>query len=214
MPPIRGCFFLLSSCKVELQTLGRCVTIITMQNHETEVRFLEVDKDALVKKLTSLGATDRGEVLLEEVIIYDKDIKWRDEKRFIKIRKSDDVTTLTYKRHLPRAVDGAEEIELKIDDADQAIAFLEKLGFVAFRHQQKFRHTFILKEVTFDIDTWPKVPTYVELEGPTMEALKDAAQSVGFNWKDVTYEDPRFVIEEIYHIPVGSLHWFTFERIE
>ena len=188
--------------------------MITMQNHETEVRFLEVDKSALVRKLKSLGATDRGEVLLEEVIIYDKDIKWRDEKRFIKIRKSGDAVTLTYKRHLPRAMDGAEEIELKINDADQAIAFLEQLGFIAFRRQEKLRHTFILKGVTFDIDTWPKVPTYVELEGPTMEALKDAARAVGLDWEKVTYEDPRFVIEEIYHIPVGTLHWFTFEKME
>jgi adenylate cyclase class 2 len=184
-----------------------------MSTHETEVRFLEIDKDKLAIKLQSLGAIDRGEVLLEETIIYDKDLVWRDEKRFIRLRKSGDTATLTYKEHMPRASDGAEEIEFTVNDADQAADFLEKLGFVAFRHQEKLRHRFILKNVIFDIDTWPELPPYVELEGPTVEALQSAAQTAGFDWGKVVYEDARSVIENIYHIPVGSLRWFTFDKI-
>ncbi len=185
-----------------------------MQNHETEVRFLEVDKDALIKKLKSLGAVDRGEVLLEETIIYDKDLTWRDERRFIRIRREGKKTKLAYKKHLPRAMDGAEEVEFDIDDPEKAINFFEKLDFIAFRRQQKLRHTLVLGNVIFDIDTWPRLPAYVELEGPTIEALKNAAHVIGLDWQKAIYEDARFVIENVYHVPVGSLRWFTFDKIE
>ena len=59
-----------------------------MQNKEIECRFLEIDKKDLIKRLKKLGAKDKGEVLLEETIIYDKDLKWRNENRFVRLRKS------------------------------------------------------------------------------------------------------------------------------
>ena len=71
-----------------------------------------------------------------------------------------------------------------------------------------------MDDVIVDIDTWPKIPTYVELEGPSENALKSAAARVGFDWKDAVFENARIVIEERYHIPVGSMKWFTFDRFE
>ncbi len=185
-----------------------------METKETEVRFLEIDKDALVKKLVSLGAEDKGEVMLEEVIIYDKDGRWKKEKRFLRIRKSGDTTKLTYKQHSENPQDGATEIEFKVEDIDKPIALLEKLGFMPFRRQQKKRHTLELDGVTFDIDTWPRIPTYVELEGLTMEALQTAAKKADLDWSKVVYEDARDIIEKIYKIPVGDMTWFTFSRFE
>ncbi|MFA6301157.1 MAG: hypothetical protein WC609_02290 [Candidatus Paceibacterota bacterium] len=43
---------------------------------EIETRFLEIDKDKLVKKLVSLGAVDKGEEKLEEIIFHAADDFW------------------------------------------------------------------------------------------------------------------------------------------
>lgn len=184
-------------------------------NQEIEARFLEINSEELKSKLRQLGAQDLGDDLLEEIIFYDKGLKWLDYKRkLVRIRKRKDEITLTYKHTELDTVDGTEEIEFKISDVERATTFLERIGLVAYRHQQKRRHTFKLDQVIIDIDTWPKVPTMVELEGPSEQALKEAAEQLGLDWSKAVFENPRAVIEKYYHIPVHSLKFYTFDKIE
>ncbi len=185
-----------------------------MNTQEIECRFLEIDKEALIKKLRELGAEDKGETLLEEVIIYDAEAEWRKENRFLRLRKTGDKTELSYKEHQAHAVDGAYEIDFEVGDFKKAELLLEKIGLKAYRHQQKYRHTFILEGVSFDIDTWPKIPTYVELEGDSEDVLKKAAEAVGLNWSDAEFHNASWVIENKYNIPVRSMKWFTFDKFE
>ncbi len=185
-----------------------------MTNQEIECRFLEIDKEKIVKKLLSLGAIDEGEVMLEETIIYDKDLKWRDEQRFVRLRRFGNTTKLTYKEHREHTVDGTYEIEFKIDDLEKAELMFEKIGLLPYRHQQKKRHTLKLNGATFDIDTWPKIPTYIEIEGDSEQVLKDAAKSIDLDWKNADFHNARWVIENIYNIPVGKLRYFNFDRYE
>ena len=182
-----------------------------MTNREIEVRFLEVDKDALVAKLKKLGAKDCGEVLLEEIIFYDPEKKWLNDRQFIRLRRAGTKTTLTYKHHERAAVDGATEIEFEVSDMKKAEMLLLKIGFPPFRHQEKKRHTLELDGITADIDTWPLIPTYVEFEGPSEQALKDFVQKIGYDWRDGIFDDARSIIENHYHIPVGSMREFKFE---
>jgi len=183
-------------------------------NKEIEARFLNIDKKKLTDQLTALGATDKGEVMLTEVIFYDEDNNWPDEGRFVRIRSTGDMTKLTYKHNKAQTVDSAREIEFAVPDAELAEQFLTSIDLVAFRHQEKKRHTFELNGVTIDIDTWPKVPTYVELEGPSEEALKSIAESLGFHWTDAVFDDARAIIQDRYHIPMGTMRWFTFDKFE
>lgn len=181
---------------------------------EIEVRFLEIDKDTLLKELLELGADDLGETVLEEVIFYDADRKWRDEQKFIRLRRIGDVTKLTYKHNKGQTIDSASEIELEVSDIQKTEALLVKTGLIAFRHQQKKRHTFKLDNVIVDIDTWPRIPTYVELEGPSEKSLRAIAGKLGFDWKDAVFDDARSIIENKYSIPVSSMSYFTFDRFE
>ncbi len=185
-----------------------------MKTKEIECRFLEINKDALVKKLLELGAKDEGEKTLEETIIYDPELAWKAKGRFIRIRRNGDDIRLTYKNHAEHLVGGTTEIEFVIDDHKKAEALFESIGFVSYRHQQKKRHTFRLNDVTVDIDTWPRIPTYVELEGESEEALMDAARKLGFDWKDAEFHNAGWLIENKYKVPVTDLRWFTFDRYE
>lgn len=186
-----------------------------MDHKEIEVRFLEINKNELVEKLIELGAEDKGEDMLEEVIVYDKDLIWKDEGgKLLKLRTRNGKTVLTYKHHIEHTAEGTEEIEVGVSDTKSMELLLERIGYVGYRHQQKYRHTFVLDGVTFDIDTWPRIPTYVELEGESENSLKAVAQKVGLDWNKVVFENPRIVIEKIYNIPVGNMRWFTFDKFE
>lgn len=184
-------------------------------NREIEVRFLEIDLPLLQQKLTALKAIDFGEDCLKEIIFYDQAGKWQyQEKKFVRLRKTKAGIFVAYKNQQEETATGTEEIEFTVDNWDKAKEFLERIGLVAFREQEKKRHSYKLGKVMVDIDTWPKVPTYVELEGPSERSLKEAAAKLGLDWSTVVFEAPRFVIERHYHIPVSKLKYFTFSRIE
>lgn len=183
-------------------------------NKEIEARFFDVDKDKLVAKLHELGAEDKGEDFLKEIIFYDQDGKWSDAGKYVRLRTRNNVTVMTYKHITHDAVDGANEVEFTVSDAALAESFLTEIGLDAARHQEKYRHTLILDGVTIDIDTWPRIPNYVELEGSSEEELRKVAKKIGFDWNDVKFIDARKIIEQVYKIPVGTMKWFTFDRFE
>jgi adenylate cyclase class 2 len=185
-----------------------------MQDREIEAKFLEIDKDNLVAKLKELGAEDSGELLLQEIIFHNNDSKWDNEHEFIRLRNGHDGITMTYKHHEQQSVDGTEEIEICVSDMGQAEKILAKIGLIPVRHQQKYRHKFVIDGVTVDIDTWPKIPTYVELDGPSEESLKNVAVKLGLDWKKVVFEDARMTIENRYGIPLMNKTSFTFDKIE
>lgn len=187
-----------------------------MQNKEIEVRFLEINEAELKEKLKKLGAKDLGEDFLEEIIFYDKELTWQYiRKKIVRIRKTKNGIFLTYKfKEEETSGMEVEEIEFEISDVEKGRAFLEALGLVAYRRQEKKRHKFLFKDVIIDIDTWPKVPTYVELEGPSEDHIREVAKLLGFDWKDAVFEPPRYVIEHRYNIPVSKLRFFTFDKIE
>jgi len=188
-----------------------------MENREIEVRFLEIDKEKLISRLLELGAKDYGESLLNEVILDKGTDDWNQnatDNKFVRVREGHGKTYITYKHHQTLAADGTEEIELEINDFNKAVQFLEKVGLKICRHQQKLRHKFSLNGVVVDIDTWPKIPTYVELEGESEESLKEAAAILNLDWDKVVFKDAKKLIEENYNIPIRNIKWFTFDRFE
>lgn len=183
-------------------------------NREIEVRFLEIDTEALKQRLATLGAEDHGENLLDEIIFYDIEETWPKLQKVVRIRKTKNGSTVAFKDHSQSGVDGAKEVEFTVDSFDMAQEFLSLLGFLRLkRHQQKKRHSFTLDGVTVDIDTWPQIPTFVELEGQSEENLRTVADLLGLNWGNANTTNAANVIES-YGIPVKTLTSYTFEKVE
>ena len=163
---------------------------------EIETRFLEIDKMRLILKLTKLKAVDLGEVKLSEVIFYDQDLNWLKDNKLVKLRKDNNIVKLIYKNNKEQKTDSAKEIEFDVSNMDKAKEFLEVIGLRAYREVEKYRHTFTLCGVRLDIDTWPRIPTYVELEGNSIGDLKKVAQMLDLVWKNRFDGDPRFVYKK------------------
>jgi adenylate cyclase class 2 len=180
---------------------------------EIETRFLDIDKKLIIELLHSLGATDKGDVKLDEIIFYDTGNRWKNENKFVKIRNNGKVIKLIYKENSNKTIDGAHEIEFEVSDVSAAKAFVEALGLVAYRTVEKYRHTFVLDGVTLDIDTWPKIPVYVELEGESVSAIRDVAEKLGFIWENRFDGDPRFVFKK-YGFDFDNIHTVTFSKFE
>lgn len=189
-------------------------SLLPSGNREMEVRFINIDASSLKKKLAELKAADLGEDFLKEVVFYDKEKTWIKENKFARIRKTNKGIFMCYKHHQEASVMGTLELEFQVENFEKATLFLEELGLVAYRAQEKRRHSFILDTVVIDFDTWPTLPTYVELEGTSEESLRKVASILELDWSNVIFENAKTVIEKYYHIPVSTLRYFTFEKQE
>lgn len=184
-----------------------------MENIEIEARFKDINVDEIIKKVVDLGGEDTGEKFLEETIFYDKELKWRDEGKFARLRSFDGKNIFTYKHIKKDSIDGTEEIEFSIDKTSQLKEFLSRLELVAFRTQQKKRHTLILDGVVIDIDQWPLIPPYLEIEGNSESEIRGVAEKIGLQWENALFIDARKIIEG-YGIDVSKFKYFTFETCE
>lgn len=184
------------------------------KNREIEVRFLDINSKQIIFILKKLKAENLGESLIREIIFYDNKLLWRKQNKFVRLRKVKNKLFLTYKHHQKETVDGALEIELEVNNFDKAKTFLENLGLISFREQEKKRHSFKLDDTIIDIDTWPSIPTYLEIEGRLKKDLKETARKIGLDWSKGTFLDARRIIEQHYKVPVSKFKYFTFKKIK
>lgn len=182
-------------------------------NREIEVRFLNIDPKSIIEKLKRLKAKDEGEYNILETIFYDKNKTWIKKGKFVRLRKAKNKIFVSYKHHQKHTATGTYEIEFEVNDFNKAKDFIENLGLIAFRIQEKKRHTFKLENVILDIDTWPTIPTYLEIEGESEEDLKDIVQKLDLDWKKAVFENAKIVIEKYYKVPVSTYKYFTFKKI-
>ena len=87
-------------------------------------------------------------------------------KKWIRVRQTNDKTTIAVKHIL--ADNGTNlqqmlETEIEVKSINEANNLLESLGYVYKSYQEKERITYVLDGYELDIDTWPGIPTYVEV---------------------------------------------------
>ena len=63
-----------------------------------------------------------------------------------------------------------------------------------------------------DIDTWPKIPTYLEIEGTSEEEVYNALQLLGIPKEKATSLDVQSIYEEIYGIDLDKEPNLSFEE--
>ena len=129
---------------------------------EFEVRVLEVNHDDLIQKLEELGAKKQFETL-QRRYVYDIDANV--ESKWMRLRTNGIKSTLTIKEIVKKTVDGTKELEIEVSDFDKTYEMLEKLGYIPRAYQENKRTQYLLDGVEIDLDSWPLIPEYVEIEG-------------------------------------------------
>src|ERR1035437_10205859 len=150
---------------------------------EIEAKFPDIDADALRLMLKEKGAElEHPEVLMRRKTFDDPDRRLNKVGGWIRVRDEGNKVTLSYKQLNDRTLHGTKEITVVVDDFDKTCSFLEAIGMVAKSYQETKREKWNFKGVEVTIDTWPWVPIFVELEGPTEKLVRSVAAGLGFDW--------------------------------
>lgn len=160
-------------------------------NTEYEVRILEINKKEFINKIISLGAIHIGDFHQKR---YVYDLIPKEESKWIRLRTNGKETTLTIKEIKSNTVDGTKELEIKVDDFEKTNLLLEQLGFKNKGYQENKRSEYILDDIHIDIDKWPMIPEYVEIEGLNEESVYNMIDKLGYK-KDDCIE---YGVSEIY----------------
>ena len=131
----------------------------------------------------------------------------------VSLRSTSNTTLLTYKENKAETFGSALEWECAVDNHETMAAIIEKIGLLRFREQEKYRHAFMLDAVSIVIDTWPKIPPYVELEGASEQELRAMAHKLDLLWESHVTIDPLTVHETKYNIPLRTYRIYTFDKI-
>lgn len=98
-----------------------------------------------------------------------------------------ELVTLTIKHILKdneSSIQQMQETEIIVNSIEETNELLENLGFSYRSYQEKKRVKYLLNEHEIDIDTWPGLPTYFEVEGKDKNDLEKILNILGYSFKD------------------------------
>jgi adenylate cyclase class 2 len=150
---------------------------------EIEAKFLDIDPEGLRNTLKENGAV----LVHEERLMRRKNFDYPDSRlekigAWIRVRDEGDQITLAYKQLVNRKIDGTKELSLIVEDFEKICDLLSVIGLENKSYQETKRERWDLGGVEVTIDTWPWLPTFVELEGQSEEILKKIANQLSLDW--------------------------------
>ncbi len=158
---------------------------------EKEVKFLNVNKEELESKIAGLGATKEGDYFYKREVFDYPDFHLDKNGAWLRLRDEGDRITLSYKQRLGiKSEDGSisdesmKEVEIVVNDFEKTAVLLKELGFIEKHYAENKRTRWIKDGVEFDIDTWPALEPYLEIESSTWEKVDEAIAWLGLDPKD------------------------------
>lgn len=147
---------------------------------EIEAKFWVPELEAFRARVLGAGGRVVAPRQLEHNERFDTpDGRLRRSGEVLRLRR-DQHQTLTYKRALA-SPEIRSEAELKLDDLEAARSLLLGLGYVPIFVYEKNREVLALGDSLVMLDELP-FGTFVEIEGPSLEAIGRAAARLGLDW--------------------------------
>ena len=151
---------------------------------EIEAKFLDVDTDLLREKLRSFKANlVNNERTMKRKIFDFEDGRLRMISGWVRVRDEGNKVTLSYKQLNDRSLHGTKEVNVTVQVFEDTCNFLESIGMKQKSYQVTKRESWLLDNVEIEIDTWPWIPKYVELEGKSEEKVRSVASKLGLDWQ-------------------------------
>ena len=168
---------------------------------EFEAKVLGVEPNELADRILDLGGRRVGDRLMRR---YVYDIQAGDESRWIRLRDTGTDVTLTVKEIAHDGIDGTMETEVVVGDFETTNELLRRIGFEPKSYQENRRTSFELAGAQLELDWWPLIPPYLEIEGRSREHVVEVGRMLGVSEHDLTGENTTKVYSR-YGIDLGAI---------
>jgi adenylate cyclase class 2 len=154
---------------------------------EYEAKILDVDPTTMTAVILAKGGEQVSSRSLQRRYVYD--VTPGDQSKWIRLRDNGRTTTLAVKAISHDGIDGTYEVEVTVDSLQATNELLSMMGFEPKGYQENQRTSFTLEGAQLEIDEWPMIPPYLEIEADTIEDVVRVAGLLGYDESQLTSEN-------------------------
>jgi adenylate cyclase class 2 len=178
---------------------------------EIEAKFLDINPESIRAALIKLGARqEHAEILMKRKVFDYSDERLEKIGGWVRVRDEGKKITFTYKQLNDRTLHGTKEVTVVVDDFDKTCQILEAVGLVERSYQETKREKWLIGKSEITIDTWPWIPTFVEIESLMEEEVKDIALKLGFDWHYAMHGSVETAYQKYYDVTEQEIdRWKT-----
>jgi len=163
---------------------------------EIEVKILEIDVKKTGKKLKEMGAEKifSGELVNTYFDFPDKRLE--KEGKILRLRKKRNKVILTYKKMINQEkAKVMDEYELEVQDFELLKAIFKELNLNPIYEFKKHRTSYELNKTHFEIDKYPAIPAFLEIEAPNLKTINEMVSELGFSTEQTNSYSIKEVLE-------------------
>lgn len=173
---------------------------------EIEAKFLDINLIQIREKLTTIGAQlMQPERLMKRKNFDFPDFRLEKNNGWIRVRDEGNKITLSYKQLNARTLHGTEEASVIVDDFEQTCSILTAIGLVNYSYQETKRESWRYQDVEIEIDTWPWIPPFLEIEGQSESAVKQISQKLNLDWSKALFGSVEIVYQTYYNVTMEEV---------
>lgn len=175
---------------------------------ETNLKKLEVllleyidleNEEELAKEKTLLGLNDLMDILKLDIdnireILNNQTLEANMKKflinpnKWVRLRKSNDKIELTTKHILNKKHSDYQnvlETEIEVSSFEEANNLLESIGICKRNYQEKIRYSFVYKDAQIEIDIWPMLDPYLEIECDNNKTIEEILEKLNLKENEI-----------------------------
>ena len=108
--------------------------------------------------------------------------------KWLRLRKNNDKIELTLKHVYEKndeKIQKVKEIEVTTSNLEETNFLLENLGLVRRNYQEKIRHSYKYKGAEIELDEWPMLKPYMEIECDDEQLMDEIIEKLGLNGHEI-----------------------------
>lgn len=183
---------------------------------EIEAKWLNINLSNMRLQLKSIGATlVQPERLMSRSVFDYPDKQLAKVGGWVRVRDEGDKVTLSYKQLNDRTLHGTKEINLTVNNFKATCDFLQSIGLVAKSFQETKRESWLIDDVEVELDTWPWIPSFIEIEAKTEEKLRAVAKNLDLKFSEALHGSVEVAYQDIYDVTESEIdNWSTIRFVD
>jgi adenylate cyclase class 2 len=156
---------------------------------DNTIKSIEEEMNVSFTKLFNLEYKEIYKAIISSKLLKKEIKKYKiNPNKWIRLRKSNDKVELTVKHIYEKndsKIQKVKEIEISVNDLEETNRILESIGLSRRNYQEKIRHSFVYKDAEIEIDEWPMLDPYMEIECDDENLINEIVEKLGLNNKKI-----------------------------
>lgn len=164
---------------------------------EVEVKILDVNLESFKTTISKLNGKLIHDRTLYKEMYFDASIH---DVQFssLRLRAQGQVCFLTMKFKVNKDINflTRKELEIQVSDFDTTKIMLVELGYKPYGIREKYRTEYKVGDVKVELDEYPGIPPYAEIEADNQSSVEEFIKSLGFELKHTVHYSATEIIKQ------------------